>query len=57
LLKKLKETEGEATFGELNDYIKKNVLNSSWYENGKAQTPTVTFSSSLSDQWQEMKLK
>lgn len=42
LLKKLQESNGKATLGELSDYITTNVKKIAIVENGKAQTPTTT---------------
>jgi len=57
LLKKLQETKGEATLGNLSDYITSNVRQQSIIVNSKSQTPTVTASAGISDRWQGMKLK
>ena len=57
LLKKLQETKGDVTLGELSNYITNNVSQRSIVENNKSQTPTVTPSATLSDKWQGMKLK
>jgi hypothetical protein len=57
LLKKLQETKGEVTLGELSDYITTNVGQQSIVINGKSQTPVVTPSPTISDKWKGMKLK
>ena len=57
LLKKLKETKGNVTLGELGDYVKQQVSRISIVENGKSQTPSVISSGRLGDQWRSMKLK
>lgn len=58
LLKKLKESKGEASYGELADYIVKNVKRNSLIENNKSQTPTTTSSTSITEkEWREWKLK
>lgn len=57
LLKKLKETNGNASFGELAAYISEQVARHSIIENSKSQTPTVIPSVPLSETWQGMKLK
>ena len=57
LLKKLKESGGNCTLGELGEYIKKNVSQNSIVVNKKSQTPTIMSSGSLNDTWQQMKLK
>ncbi len=56
LLKKLQETKGNVTLGELGNYITTNVKQKSIVENRKSQTPTVIPSASLMD-WQSLKLK
>ena len=57
LLKKLKETQGAVTFGELDDYIRNNVSLKSISINNKPQTPTVVPATSMEDKWRTMKLK
>ena len=57
LLKKLQETEGNVTLGELGNYITKNVKQQSIIVNNKSQTPTVTPSTIIENKWQEIKLK
>lgn len=57
LLKKLQETKGNVTLGELGSYIIDNVTKESVVSNGKSQTPTVSTSMSLDDSWRELKLK
>ena len=57
LLKKLQESKGDMTFGELGDYITTNVGKQSIVINHKSQTPTVTPSSTIDDRWRGMKLK
>lgn len=54
LLKKLKETQGNVTLGELGDYLTREVKRESFVENNKMQTPTV---SSQQAAWRSMKLK
>lgn len=56
LLKKLQETKGNVTMGELADYITSEVKKRSIVVNGKLQTPIVTFSNSATD-WRNWKLK
>ena len=55
LLKKLQETSGNVTLGELGNYIIDNVSKESIVRNSKLQTPTVTPSSVVGN-WTEMKL-
>ena len=57
LLKKLKETSGDVTYGELSRYIEDQVVKTSIKENGKKQTPCAIPSLSLSGSWEKMKLK
>ena len=57
LLKKLQETKGEVTLGELSDYLVKEVGRESFVKNGKMQTPTANVASSLKDSWRQLKLK
>lgn len=51
LCKKLQETEGKVTLGELAEYVEDNVYRHSLIENSKAQTPTVNASGSLLWNW------
>ncbi len=57
LLKKLQETKGEATLGEISDYVTNEVRKQSIVINGKMQTPTLTSSSAVGDAWRNWKLK
>ena len=57
LLKKLKETKGNVTYGELGDYIRKEVSRRAIVVNSKPQTPTASPSSNLSDTWRKLKLR
>lgn len=56
LLKKLQETQGDCTLGELSDYITTNVSQKSIVLNSKSQTPTVNAASGMSG-WQSLKLR
>lgn len=56
LLRKLLETKGEATLGDLADYVTSEVAKQSVIQNNKAQTPTVSHSA-LSSDWRNWKLK
>ena len=56
LLKKLKETQGNVSYGILGDYIRDNVKKQT-VVSGKLQTPTVTPSASIQDDWRMWKLK
>jgi len=57
LLKKLQETKGNVTLGELSNYITTQVGQQSVVVNRKSQTPTVIPAATLGDKWQGMKLK
>ncbi len=58
LLKKLKESNGEASYGELADYINKNVTRNSIRINNKSQTPTATASPTVTeDEWRKWKFR
>ena len=57
LLKKLNETKGNVTLGELGDYITTQVKQQSIVVNRKSQTPTVVPSSAMSGEWRGWKLK
>lgn len=57
LLKKLQESKGEITIGELSDYIKTEVSKQSIVINGKAQTPNVLVSDLMKERWKEIRLK
>lgn len=55
LLNKLQESKGNATLGELSNYIIANVKKTSIINNGKLQTPTVN--TSLDESWKKLTLK
>ncbi|MBO4985288.1 MAG: caspase family protein [Bacteroides sp.] len=57
LLKKLQETQGEATLGELKEYVVDQVRKRSIVVNGKMQTPTIIASPMIGEGWLEHKLK
>lgn len=57
LLKKLQESKGDCTLGELGEYIQQNVRQQSVVINRKSQTPTVISSQTLQNSWQTMKLR
>ena len=57
LLKKLKETRGDATLGELADYVTQSVRERSIVKNSKSQTPTVSASVDLLKSWRNIRLK
>ena len=57
LLKKLQETKGNITLGELGEYIKQQVSRKSIVTNGKSQTPSVSASTSVEQNWKTLKFK
>ena len=57
LLKKLKESKGDVSLGDLASYIKDNVSKKSIVVNGKSQTPNVNPSASLGESWKSWTLK
>ena len=57
LCKKLQETGGNVTLGELAGYISDNVTKHSMIENSKSQTPSVSASGAISETWQAMPIK
>lgn len=56
VLKKLQETKGNTSLGDLADYLNKNVSLQSRLINNNPQTPSVSVSSSISDEWKSLKL-
>lgn len=54
LLKKLKDSKGDVTLGELSNYVQTYVKRYSIVENGKLQTPTIMTSGNLHDNWKEL---
>lgn len=56
LLKKLKETKGDITIGELTDYVTNEVMKQSVVINGKMQTPQVIPSEGAGD-WKKWNFK
>lgn len=57
LLKKLQETYGQVTMGELSTYITEQVSRKSIVTNGKSQTPTVSASAGMGESWKSQRLK
>ena len=51
LLKKLQETKGDVTYGELYEYIRREVSRTSVVNEQKIQTPTISTSSLKADLW------
>lgn len=56
LLKKLQESKGNVSLKELGEYIVQQVKKQSVVVNRKTQTPSVTPSASLSEEWAKLKL-
>ena len=54
LMKKLQETKGKVTYGELYNYIRREVSRKSVVVGDKLQTPSVTTSSSTKNSWESM---
>lgn len=57
LLKKLQESRGELTLGELSDYISENVSRQSTVSNRRSQTPTASASTAIGSEWRTRTLK
>jgi hypothetical protein len=57
LLKKLQDSKGMVTYGELWEAIKKDVPLNAVIKNGKEQNPEVNFSRNVLDTWPEWKIK
>jgi len=57
LLKKLKETNGNATYAEISDYLRKEVSRKSLIENNLKQTPHTNISRTIDSNWKNWKLK
>jgi len=55
LMKKLQETKGNVTYGELFDYINQQVRRRSTVVMSKRQTPSATCSDNIRDTWKQMK--
>lgn len=53
LLKKLQESRGDCTYGELYDYLNSNVVESSLRVNRKDQAPEVNTSSQVQEAWKD----
>jgi len=54
LMKKIQETKGNVTLGELYDFVKKEVMRKSTVVMGKKQTPSISVSKSMTD-WKNIK--
>ena len=56
LLKKLRDTKGSVTLGELGDYLTNEVKRTSFDVNNRIQTPTVIPSPTMAQKWRGLKL-
>ena len=54
LCKKLQDTRGNVTLGDLYDYVKREVSRKSTVVFGKPQTPHVSFSGSMGNKWRSL---
>ena len=57
LLKKLQDTKGNVSLGELSEYLADNVKRQSVVINRKVQTPSTIPSASMASAWRDIKLK
>jgi len=57
LLKKLQETQGNVSYGELAEYINSNVKKEAFLTNEKPQNPVVATSESVSSEWKKLRIK
>ena len=57
LLKKLRDTKGDCTLGELGSYVCDEVAKQAIVTNGKEQTPVVLTSQGMQDNWKARKLR
>lgn len=57
LLRKIQETNGDITWGELADYVTETVKTRSIDLAGKLQSPTVSVSPSIKDSWRNQKIR
>jgi len=55
LLKKLQESKGDISYGELDDYLRKNVSIESLRINSKSQDPAVNVSPAMLENWRTLK--
>ena len=55
LLKKLNESKGDFSLGEMYDFIYNNVRKSAMLENDKMQTPSVNVSPLMRDKWKSLR--
>ncbi len=57
LMKKLKETKGNVSLGDLSDYVNENVMQKSVVVLNTMQTPSISVSPQLDKSWRSMTLK
>lgn len=57
LLKKLQETSGNVTYGELAEYINTNVKSEAFLTNEKPQNPVIATSKDFATSWKSVKMK
>ena len=57
LLKKLQESNGGCSLGDLADFVQRKVNQESVVANKRPQTPTITSSPSMANTWRNIKLK
>ena len=57
MLKKLQETKGNVTLKELSEYVIDNVRRQSTIVNKKPQTPQVSTSGKMAEEWSKRKLR
>ena len=57
LLKKLQQSKGDVTLGDLADYIIKEVKRQSFDENNRKQTPMVRPSQAMTSEWRKLKIR
>ncbi len=57
LLKKLQETKGDVSYGELSEYLQNSVKKESFLINEKLQTPMVSTSPAVQNSWKNLELK
>jgi len=55
ILKKLQESKGRVTYGELAEYLKSSVSVESLRSNGRLQEPEVQTSPSIGESWKSWK--
>ena len=56
LMKKIQDTKGDVTYGDLYNYVKKEVMRKSIVSKGKKQTPCVSVSAKMANNWKNIKI-